>query len=44
MYKPNPGSAFRVKFDFRVDFTSGGYVEVAISCLTWKVTRSLMGD
>ena len=27
MYKPNPQSAFRVKSDFRVDFTNGGYVE-----------------
>jgi hypothetical protein len=27
MYTPNPRSAFRVKFDFRVDFTNGGYVE-----------------
>lgn len=27
MYKPNPHSEFRVKFDFRVDFTNGGYVE-----------------
>lgn len=27
MYKPNPQSACRVKFDFRVDFTNGGYVE-----------------
>lgn len=27
MYKPNPQSAHRVKFDFRVDFTNGGYVE-----------------
>ena len=27
MYKPNPYSEFRVKFDFRVDFTNGGYVE-----------------
>ena len=27
MYTPNPQSAFRVKFDFRVDFTNGGYVE-----------------
>ncbi len=27
MYKPNPQSAFRVKCDFRVDFTNGGYVE-----------------
>jgi hypothetical protein len=27
MYTPNPKSAFRVKFDFRVDFTNGGYVE-----------------
>ena len=27
MYKPNPQSEFRVKFDFLVDFTNGGYVE-----------------
>lgn len=27
MYTPNPGSEYRVKFDFRVDFTNGGYVE-----------------
>jgi hypothetical protein len=27
MYTPNPRSEFRVKFDFRVDFTNGGYVE-----------------
>jgi len=27
VYKPNPQSEFRVKFDFRVDFTNGGYVE-----------------
>ncbi len=27
MYKPNPQSKFCVKFDFRVDFTNGGYVE-----------------
>lgn len=27
MYAPNPQSRFRVKFDFRVDFTNGGYVE-----------------
>jgi hypothetical protein len=27
MYKPNPQSEFRVKFDFRVDFTNGGFVE-----------------
>jgi hypothetical protein len=27
MYKPDPQSEFRVKFDFRVDFTNGGYVE-----------------
>ena len=27
MYKPNPRSKFRVKFDFRVDFTNGGYLE-----------------
>ena len=27
MYEPNPSSEFRVKFDFRVDFTNGGYVE-----------------
>jgi hypothetical protein len=27
MYKPNPKSPYRVKFDFRVEFTNGGYVE-----------------
>lgn len=27
MYQPNPASEYRVKFDFRVDFTNGGYVE-----------------
>jgi len=27
VYTPNPQSEFRVKFDFRVDFTNGGYVE-----------------
>ena len=27
MYIPNPQSEFRVKFDFRVDFTNDGYVE-----------------
>ena len=27
MYRPKPRSEFRVKFDFRVDFTNGGYVE-----------------
>jgi hypothetical protein len=27
MYKPNPQSEFRVKFDFQVDFINGGYVE-----------------
>ena len=27
MYTPNPQSQFRVKFDFRVDFTNGGHVE-----------------
>jgi len=27
VYKPNPQSTYRVKFDFRVDFTNGGYVE-----------------
>ena len=27
MYKPNPQSEYRVKFDFRVDFTNRGYVE-----------------
>ena len=27
MYTPNPQSEYRVKFDFRVDFTNGGYVE-----------------
>ena len=26
-YKPNPNSAYRVKFDFRVDFTNGGHVQ-----------------
>jgi hypothetical protein len=26
-YQPNPESEFRVKFDFRVDFTNGGYLE-----------------
>ncbi len=26
-YTPDPRSEFRVKFDFRVDFTNGGYVE-----------------
>ena len=27
MYKPNPRSKYRVKLDFRVDFTNGGHVE-----------------
>lgn len=27
VYRPNPRSEFRVKLDFRVDFTNGGYVE-----------------
>jgi hypothetical protein len=27
LYQPNPHSEFRVKFDFRVDFDNGGYVE-----------------
>jgi len=27
MYKPNPASVYRVKFDFRVDFTNGGFVQ-----------------
>ena len=27
VYVPNPNSEFRVKFDFRVEFTNGGYVE-----------------
>ena len=27
MYKANPQSEYRVQFDFRVDFTNGGYVE-----------------
>ena len=27
MYKPNHQSEYRVRFDFRVDFTNGGYVE-----------------
>jgi len=26
-YTPNPRSEYRVKFDFRVDFTNGGHVE-----------------
>ncbi|WP_414473526.1 hypothetical protein [Microvirga sp. M2] len=26
-YRPDPASACRVKFDARVDFTNGGYVE-----------------
>jgi hypothetical protein len=26
-YTPNPESEYRVKSDFRVDFTNGGYVE-----------------
>jgi hypothetical protein len=26
-YLPNPKSEYRVKSDFRVDFTNGGYVE-----------------
>jgi hypothetical protein len=26
-YMPNPRSACRVKFDFRVDFENGGYVQ-----------------
>ena len=26
-YTPNPSSEFRVKFDFRVDFTNGGHVQ-----------------
>jgi hypothetical protein len=28
-YTPNPRSAYRVKFDFRVDFENGGYVQGA---------------
>ena len=27
MYTPNPASEYRVKFDFRVDFTNGGHVQ-----------------
>src|SRR3989304_2867370 len=27
VYQPNPRSEFRVKFDFRVEFTNGGFVE-----------------
>jgi hypothetical protein len=27
VYTPNPRSAHRVKFDFRVDFTNGGHVQ-----------------
>jgi hypothetical protein len=26
-YTPNPKSEYRVKSDFRVDFTNGGYIE-----------------
>jgi hypothetical protein len=27
LYTPNPLSEFRVKFDFRVDFTNGGHIQ-----------------
>jgi len=27
MYRPDPNSAYRVKLDFRVDFTNAGYVQ-----------------
>jgi hypothetical protein len=27
VYQPNPRSEFRVKFDFRVEFSNGGFVE-----------------
>ena len=27
MYKPNPNSEYRVRVDFRVDFTNGGHVQ-----------------
>jgi hypothetical protein len=27
VYTPNPRSEYRVKFDFRVDFTNGGHVQ-----------------
>jgi hypothetical protein len=27
IYTPNPHSPYRVKFDFRVDFTNGGHVQ-----------------
>ncbi len=27
MYTPNPASPYRVKFNFRVDFTNGGHVQ-----------------
>lgn len=27
MYKPNPNSDYRVKFNFRVDFTNGGHLQ-----------------
>lgn len=27
MYTPNPHSEYRVKFNFRVDFTNGGHVQ-----------------
>jgi hypothetical protein len=26
-YVPNPASEYRVKFDFRVDFTNGGHLQ-----------------
>jgi hypothetical protein len=26
-YEPDPDSEYRVKFDFRVDFTNGGHVQ-----------------
>ena len=27
MYKPNANSEYRVKFDFRIDFTNGGHLQ-----------------
>jgi hypothetical protein len=27
IYTPNPHTQYRVKFDFRVDFTNGGHVQ-----------------
>jgi hypothetical protein len=35
-YKPDPSSEFRVKFDFRVEFTNGGHVQGADFLLDLK--------